>query len=93
MEHQAGFSEPGFSGKRKLTRREKFPATMETVVPWDELPAVLKPHSSDGERDRPPIGLERVPRLHFLQQWYGLADEALEDAVYDNLVPASRQMA
>jgi IS5 family transposase len=23
-------------------------------------------------------------RLHFLQQWYGLADEALEDALYDS---------
>jgi len=23
-------------------------------------------------------------RLYFLQQWYGLADEALEDAIYDS---------
>jgi transposase, IS5 family len=34
-----------------------------------------------GERGRPPIGLERI---YFLQQWYGLADEALEDALYDS---------
>lgn len=84
MEHQPGFSEFEYAGKRKLTRREKFLATMEDVVPWDELLAVLKPHYPAGKRGRPPIGLERMLRLYFLQQWYALADEALEDAVYDS---------
>jgi transposase, IS5 family len=84
MEHQPGFSEFEFAGKRKTTRREKFLAEMEAVVPWAELLAVLKPHYPDGRRGRPPIGLERMLRLYFLQQWYGLADEALEDAVYDS---------
>jgi hypothetical protein len=37
-----------------------------------------------GERGRPPIGLERMLRIYFLQQWYGLADAALEDALYDS---------
>jgi Transposase domain (DUF772) len=39
---------------------------------------------SEGERGRPPIGLERMLRIYFLQQWYGLADEALDDALYDS---------
>jgi len=84
MEHQPGFSELEFAGKRKTTRREKFLAKMEAVVPWDELLSVIKPHYPTGKRGRPPIGLERMLRLCFLQQWYGLADEALEDAVYDS---------
>lgn len=84
MEHQLGFSELEYAGKRKRTRREKFLETMEEVVPWDELLAVLKPAYPDGKRGRPPIGLERMLRLYFLQQWYCLADEALEDAVYDS---------
>lgn len=84
MEHQPGFSELEYAGKRKRTRRERFLATMEEVVPWDELLAVLKPHYPAGKRGRPPIGLERMLRLYFLQQWYALADEALEDAVYDS---------
>lgn len=84
MEHQPGFSELEFSGKRKTTRREKFLAAMEEVVPWDDLLVALKAHYPDGKRGRPPIGLERMLRLYFLQQWYGLADEALEDAVYDS---------
>ena len=84
MEHQRGFSELEFARKRKVTRREKFLAEMEEVVPWGELVAALVPHYPAGRRGRPPIGLERMLRLYFLQQWYGLADEALEDAVYDS---------
>ena len=30
------------------------------------------------------IGLERMLRLYFLHQWYGLADEALEEAIYNS---------
>ncbi len=84
MEHQPGFSELEFAGKRKVTRREKFLVAMEDVVPWDGLLAAIRPSYPDGRRGRPPIGLERMLRLYFLQQWYGLADEALEDAVYDS---------
>jgi len=44
----------------------------------------LRPLYPKGERGRPPIGLERMLRLYFVQQWYGLADEAVEDALYDS---------
>jgi IS5 family transposase len=57
---------------------------MEEVIPWAKLLAVIEPHYPKGERGRPPIGLERMLRVYFLQQWYGLADEALEDALYDS---------
>jgi transposase, IS5 family len=57
---------------------------MEMVVPWARLVERLAPLYPKGERGRPPIGLERMLRLYFLQQWYGLADEALEDALYDS---------
>lgn len=33
---------------------------------------------------RPPIGVPKMLRMYCLQQWYGLADEALEDALYDS---------
>ena len=53
-------------------------------MPWARLVARLQPLYPKGERGRPPIGLERMLRIYFLQQWYGLADEALEDALYDS---------
>ena len=32
---------------------------------------------------RPPIGLERMLRMHIAQQCLGLSDEGIEDAIYD----------
>lgn len=84
MTYQSSFSQAEFAAKKKTTRREKFLARMEEVIPWAKLLAVLAPHYPKGERGRPPIGLERMLRIYFLQQWYGLADEALEAALYDS---------
>jgi IS5 family transposase len=84
MTHQTSFSQAEFATKKKITRREKFLARMEEVIPWAKLLAVIEPFYPKGERGRPPIGLERMLRVYFLQQWYGLADESLEDALYDS---------
>jgi len=84
MQRQGSFSEAEYGAKKKRTRRDKFLAEMEQVVPWAQLVERLRPLYPKGERGRPPIGLERMVRLYFVQQWYGLADEALEDALYDS---------
>ena len=84
MQRQGSFSQAEYAGKKKQTRRDKFLSEMERVVPWARLVERLQPFYPKGERGRPPIGLERMLRLYFLQQWYGLADEALEDALYDS---------
>ena len=83
MTHQTTFAHAEFAHKKKTTRREKFLARMEEVIPWARLLAVIEPHYPKGKRGRPPVGLERMLRVYFLQPWYGLADEALEDALYD----------
>src|SRR3569832_1949726 len=57
---------------------------MEQAVPWPRLVARLAPLYPKGERGRPPIPLERMLRVYLVQQWYGLADEAVEDAFYDS---------
>jgi IS5 family transposase len=84
MTHQPSFAHAEFATKKKTTRREKFLTRMEAVIPWVPLLAVIEPYYPKGKRGRPPIGLERMLRVYFLQQWYGLADEALEDALYDS---------
>jgi IS5 family transposase len=84
MTYQTSFTHAEFAGKKKTTRREKFLSGMEEVIPWKQLLAVIEPHYPKGERGRRPVGLERMLRVYFLQQWYGLADEALEDALYDS---------
>ena len=82
--HQTTFAHAEFAAKKKTTRREKFLARMEEVIPWAQLLVVIEPYYPQGKRGRPPVGLERMLRIYFLQQWYGLADEALEDALYDS---------
>ena len=84
MTHQPGFSQAEFAAKKKSTRREKFLARMEALIPWTKLLALIAPFHPKGERGRPPVGLERMLRVYFLPQWYGLADEALEDALDDS---------
>src|SRR6202051_1662124 len=84
MRRQGSFSQAEYAGKKKQTRRDRFLAEMEQVVPWAGLGDRLRAFYPKGERGRPPVGLERMLRLYFLQQWYGLADEALEDALYDS---------
>jgi IS5 family transposase len=81
---QISFAIAEHQSKKRITKREKFLAEMDQVVPWQRLINLVEPHYPKGQRGRPPIGLERMLRLYFVQQWYGLADEALEDAVSDS---------
>lgn len=84
---QLSFAQAEFANKKKITRRERFLTDMEKVVPWQSLLKALTPYyypNHQGRSGRPPIGLERMLRMYFVQQWYNLADEALEDAIYDS---------
>jgi IS5 family transposase len=84
MQVQISFAQSEFAAKKRTTRREKFLAEMEKVVPWLRLVALIEPHYPKGLRGRPPVGIERMLRLYFLQPWYGLADELLEETIYDS---------
>ena len=74
----------GFERYRKPTRRDEFLATMNAIVPWTALCEVIQPHYPKGIGGRPPIGLERMLRIHFIQHWFNLADEACEEVLYDS---------
>ena len=76
----------GFERYSKKTRRAEFLEEMEQVVPWEKLCALIEPHYPKAGNGRPPIGLERMLRMYFLQQWFNLSDPAVEEALYDSLV-------
>jgi IS5 family transposase len=84
MPRQGSFSQAEYASKKKQTRRDKFLAEMEQVVPWPRLVTRLAPLYPKGERGRPPVPLERMLRIHFLQQWYALSDPGVEEALYDS---------
>lgn len=79
----------GFERYTKKTRREVFLEEMEQVVPWRELCALIEPHYPKPGNGRPPVGVERMLRMYFLQQWFNLSDPAVEEALYDS--PVMRQ--
>jgi hypothetical protein len=74
-----------FDKHSKLTRRAKFLAEMDRVVPWRELCAIIAPYYPKAGNGRPPISLERMLRLHLLQHWFTLSDPAAEEALYESL--------
>ena len=81
---QSSFAQAEYAGKKEQTRRDLFLAQMQTGVPWARLIAVIEPHyPTSRKRGRQPRGIERLRRMYFVQQWYGLADVAVEDALYD----------
>jgi transposase, IS5 family len=73
-----------FERYRKATRRDVFLQTMESIVPWAALCEVIEPHYPKAGKGRPPIGLERMLRMYFVQHWFNLADEACEEALLDS---------
>jgi IS5 family transposase len=82
----------GFERYRKPTRREQFLKEMDEIIPWRELSAVIEPFYPKGEGvGRPPIGVERMLWIHFLQHRFNLSDPAVEEALYDSR--AMRQFA
>lgn len=77
-------ADKGFEQFRRPTRRDMFLSTMDKIVPWQELCSVVEPYYPKGDGGRPPIGLERMMRMLFVQHWFNLADQACEEALYDS---------
>lgn len=82
---QVTFADASFEPYRKPTRRERFLAEMDRVMPWAELCELIEPFYPKNEGPgRPTVGLERMLRIHFLQHWFNLSDPAVEEALYDS---------
>ena len=88
---QASLAEQvGFQRYSKKTKRARFLEEMEQVVPWGELCALVEPHYPRAGNGRRPVGVERMLRVYFLQQWFNLSDPAVEEALYDSpLMPGA----
>ena len=61
------------------------------MVPWTRLLSVIKPHYPKAGNGRRPYALSTMLRIHFMQQWFGYSDAAMEEALHD--VPLLRHFA
>lgn len=75
----------------RRTRKREFLDEMRRVVPWSRLIALIEPHYPKGKTGRPPFPIATMLQIHFMQQWFGLSDPAMEEALYD--VPLYREFA
>jgi IS5 family transposase len=82
---QLALASASFDKHSKKTRRAKFLAEIDRVVPWRELRAIVEPLYLKTGNGRQPVGPERMLRLHFLQHWFSLSDPAAEEAPNDSL--------
>jgi transposase, IS5 family len=80
---QISFSDMEYEGKRKQTRREIFLGEMEQVVPWKSLLGLIEPLYPIASGGRRPYPLETMLRVHLMQNWFGLSDPAMEEALYE----------
>jgi transposase, IS5 family len=76
-------------GAPKRTRKAEFLAEMESSMPWSALVAAVEPYCQRARTGRPPFPVEMMLRIHYLQQWFGLSDQSMEEALLD--VPLYRQ--
>ncbi|MEM5300229.1 IS5 family transposase [Burkholderia sp. JPY481] len=81
----------GLDLSTKRTRKRKLLDEMRRVVPWSRLIALIEPHYPRGKTGRPPFPIATMLQIHFMQQWFGLSDPAMEEALYD--VPLYREFA
>lgn len=84
MSKQRTFAGLAWNEKGKVTRRERFLAEMDAVIPWARLVALIEPHYPKAGRGRQPLGVEKMLRIYCLQQWFNLSDPQAEDSIYDS---------
>ena len=80
---QISFGDSEYLAKKKKTRREIFLDEMEQVVPWAKLHKIIEPHYPMAGRGRQPYPLQTMLRVHLMQNWFGLSDPAMEEALYE----------
>ena len=83
-EHQQSFTDLEYSCRKRKTKREEFLDTMDSITPWDEVVGMIAPYYFKNVRGRPARGIEVMFRMYLLAAWFNLADEAVEDAIYDS---------
>ena len=86
MMKQISLATTGFELVTKRTRKRVFLDEMDLVVPWTQLVGLIEPFAPGGtgaKGGRPSFAVETMLRIHFLQQWFGLSDPAMEEALHD----------
>ena len=80
---QTTFASVAWDRKGKITRRERFLAEMDAVIPWARVLALIEPHYAKAGNGTQPKPMELMLRIYFMQNWFNLSDPQAEDSLYD----------
>ena len=80
---QRTFADLEYDTKKRVTRREKFLARMDGLIPWEQLEARIEPFYPKAGRGRRPYPLSTMLRIHCVQLFYNLSDPGMEDLLYE----------
>jgi IS5 family transposase len=84
MKPQKTFADIEYESRKRKTKREEFLEMMDKIIPWDKWVSIIEPYYPSGKRGRPTRGIETMLRMYFLQIWFSLSDEMVEDSIYDS---------
>ena len=71
--------------QKKKLRCERFMDEMNAIIPWNKIIELIQPYHDENELGRKKRDLLLKLKMYFLQQWYGLSDPGVEEAVYDRI--------
>lgn len=80
---QLTFAEAEYAIKKRTTRREKFLAQLDELIPWQKLIQQLSKGYRKAGPGRPPYPLDSMLRIHIMQLAYNLSDPEMEDYLYE----------
>jgi IS5 family transposase len=84
MEPQKTFADIEYESRKRKTRREEFLEMMDKIIPWKNWVSLIEPYYPSGKRGPPTRGIETMLRMYFLQIWFSMSDEMVEDSIYDS---------
>ena len=84
MGDQRTFASMAWDAKGKVTRRERFLAEMDAVIPWSRLLALIQPYYPKAGQGRQPLGLEKMLRFISCNNSLNLSNPQAKNAIYDS---------
>lgn len=86
MSFQSSFLVHSLPQKKKL-KKAQFLSHMQEIIPWQQYKEIITPYwHKKGKDGRPKTDALLLLRITFLQQWYALSDEAVEEEIYNQIL-------
>ena len=84
MKQQSLASQGLFEKHGRKSRREVLLDEMEWIVPWPGLKALARPQYAKSGNGRQPVGSSIMLQTFFVQQWFNLSDQGVEELLYES---------